>query len=754
MNTKYPLLWSALSLALGIMLYDSFPSFFEQKILILTSAGAAFLLLSFQWKGKKGALGILLFLFILACGMGRMFLSDQYWQQQSSWAAGSEGRWTGIVKEEPSVNRKGEIYARYYTELESITYGDGETKKLSGTAFIYDTHPERFYLTGDRISVTGKMTAVRIYQNPGKIDLEGRYRSRHLIGRIYPEEQVSVRGEGRSGQEEAGRLADEIRGRLQSYFAPYMDLVRLHVLMTLLFGGNYNEIPDYIMNSFSAAGIIHILSVSGSHVALLFGFLFLLGTWLHLPRKPVIAGAALLVLFYAFLSGLVPPVIRAAVMGILSAGGVFLEREKTSLNLLGAAVAGMLLWDPFYLYDVSFQLSVGASAGILIFYRPLLHKLAGIPLMPRWMKEGTALSTAAQVLTIPVMLYDFHTFPLYFIPANLFVTPFLEWVIIAGLLAAAAAPVFLPLAGGMLYISDYLLWAGIRLNLTLSSWPRASLETGSMTLVQILLYYASVGILYFQKNLFSIPRRAYGAVGIWCLLLTASIFLHVTKPDTMIYCPDLGPDQGAVLVTKEHKILYYKGGSIPSHTSDWEWKSILGYKGIFDADILLLNVENVKEPLPLTLSVPVREIWVTGGSAEKKTPYLLKDFQGTVRQLSAARMQMGSLSFFTNGSSWLLQEGERGVYLSGERGLTSISFPRHTLWVASGRKNGKGIPEEEIDRVAAEAVIYGGSRLSSSFENMDLFAFKNYPAVNVYREGMQTASFRKQWKLEGTSIWL
>lgn len=131
---------------------------------------------------------MVIFLCILTAGMGRMFLADRYYEQQSSWAAGSEGCWTGIVKEAPSVNRDGDAYARYYTELKSITYSDGVEKSLSGTAFVYDTRPEKLYGTGDSISVTGKMTAVRIYKNPGKIDLEGRYRSRRLMGRIYPQE--------------------------------------------------------------------------------------------------------------------------------------------------------------------------------------------------------------------------------------------------------------------------------------------------------------------------------------------------------------------------------------------------------------------------------------------------------------------------------------------------------------------------------------------------------------------------------------
>ena len=272
-------------------------------------------------------------------------------------------------------------------------------------------------------------------------------------------------------------------------------------------------------------------------------------------------------------------------------------------------------------------------------------------------------------------------------------------------------------------------------------------------MVQILLYYVTVGICYFKKAIFSVPKRMYGALLLWGSLLGLTFFFYITRSEWVVYCPDLGPDQGAVLVTGEHKILYYKGGSIPSHTSDWEWKSILGYEGIFDADILILNLEDVKEPLPLTLPVPVREIWVTGGRAQEKTPRLLQGFEGTIRALSKSRLRLGRLSFVTNGSSWLLSEGDRGVYLSGRRGMEKTSFPAHTLWIASGRKNGAGIREEEMDRVKAEAVVYGGSRLSSSFEDVDLFEFKNYQAANVYREGMQTASFRHKWELENTS-WL
>ena len=84
MNTKYPLLWSALSLALGVVLYDTFPSFFMRYPWVFPLAAGCFLLLSFLFRRGKGLLLMVLFLCILTAGMGRMFLADRYYEQQSS----------------------------------------------------------------------------------------------------------------------------------------------------------------------------------------------------------------------------------------------------------------------------------------------------------------------------------------------------------------------------------------------------------------------------------------------------------------------------------------------------------------------------------------------------------------------------------------------------------------------------------------------------------------------------------------------
>ena len=742
MSGRQGLLWAAIFLSAGVFLYDELSPFGLPYLWAFPLALAVLLLLmSYVRKGKGLALlgGAL---FLLALGMGRMEVADLVWSRQSSWAIGSDGTFQAIVMEEPLVQDGVDGYARYLVDLEEIRYGDGTEKKLSGTAYFYDTAEKEMYRPGDRISMEGKLHPIRLYGNPGKIDLAGRYRSRRLLGRIYEAERAAPSFVEDSGAYRMERMAADMKKGLAASFAPYMDPTRLHLLMTLLFGGSYNEIPESVMTSFQTTGIIHILSVSGSHVALLFGFLYFLGKWLRLPKKIVIVFAVVVVLFYAALSGLVPPVIRAAVMGILSVGGVFLEREKATLNLLGAAVLGMLLWDPFYLYDVSFQLSVGASAGILIFYRPLLSYLQKIHYLKNWIREGIALSTAAQVLTLPIVLYDFHAFPLFFIPANLFVTPFLEWVIIAGLLAAAVSLLFVPLAGGTLYVSDYLMWCGLRLNFYLSSLPKASIGTGGMSALASVLYYATVAGLYFRKKLWAKRRLAYGALAAWAALFLAVCISWWMTPPFRVYCPDLGADRGLVLVNGKQNILYYKASGVSSHTANWEWNSFLGYEGIFDADILIINAEDAKETVPLTMTIPIKEIWVTGN------PSLLSPLwekqNGERRVMKMAKLSVGNLIFETNGSTWRIEQGEKEIYLAGKK-LMASSPKVHTLLLSGG--SFQMLSEKEIASIAPDVVLYGGSRLVNAWEDMELFDFQNIPAVNLYTEGAQEVVFEGKWRL-------
>lgn len=110
------------------------------------------------------------------------------------------------------------------------------------------------------------------------------------------------------------------------------------------------------------------------------------------------------------------------------------------------------------------------------------------------------------------------------------------------------------------------------------------------------------------------------------------------RRETVLLAPDLGADTGTVLMSGDAKIVYYKSSGIPSAASGRELDSILGYHGIFDIDVLLLNLEEVKKPVPFEMDTRIKEIWAVGGKAETLAPFLIKDFKGTVRNLSPSRL--------------------------------------------------------------------------------------------------------------------
>ena len=101
---------------------------------------------------------------------------------------------------------------------------------------------------------------------------------------------------------------------------------------------------------------------------------------------------------------------------------------------------------------------------------------------------------------LPIILYNFHSFPLYFIPANLIVVPLLEWVIIGGLLAALLFFSFDASGRRNPAVCRYFLWAALRLNGFISSLPEASFEAGSLSLAEGILYYIGVAVSVSKGN--------------------------------------------------------------------------------------------------------------------------------------------------------------------------------------------------------------------------------------------------------------
>ncbi|MDT8394308.1 MAG: ComEC/Rec2 family competence protein [Bacteroidales bacterium] len=197
---------------------------------------------------------------------------------------------------------------------------------------------------------------------------------------------------------------------------------------------------DYLNNRlremYASAGAMHILCVSGLHVGVIYLVLnFLLGFLRHVPAGRIMLPAVLIfsIWMYALITGLAPPVMRASIMISFIILGNMLKRHKNVYNTLAASAFLMLLFNPFVLFSAGFQLSYTAVIGIVSFQKPI-YNLAYIKYkLPDKLWALTAVSIAAQLGTLPVIMYYFHQFPVYSLLTNLFVIPLSSLIIYAGL---------------------------------------------------------------------------------------------------------------------------------------------------------------------------------------------------------------------------------------------------------------------------------------------------------------------------------
>ena len=167
------------------------------------------------------------------------------------------------------------------------------------------------------------------------------------------------------------------------------------------------------------AGLAHLLAVSGLHVGILAGIVGVLFWWTGRERRGRIIRGALQLLAvwgFAFITGLAPSTLRAAQMFSVFIVNDMVARRVVPLNLLALVAIVMLLADPLLLYDVGWQLSFSAVAGILLAQPAIMSLRTNIG-------QAAAVSVAATLATLPVVVATFHRLPLYFVVANVIVVP-------------------------------------------------------------------------------------------------------------------------------------------------------------------------------------------------------------------------------------------------------------------------------------------------------------------------------------------
>jgi competence protein ComEC len=214
------------------------------------------------------------------------------------------------------------------------------------------------------------------------------------------------------------------------------------LLLGLLVGDD-SKLDPGLERDFRAAGLSHLLVVSGGNVAMVLAPVLAGAALLRLARWPRFVIGFGAVAFFTILTGAEPSVLRAGVMACLALVGVLAGRPRTTASILSAAVLGLLVLDPWLAWSVGFQLSVTATAGMVALASPLSDRFRRFLPMPVAVAAGATIS--AQLGVTPILLYHFHEVPLATLPANLAAFPLVAPSLLLGAVAAGAGVVWFPL---------------------------------------------------------------------------------------------------------------------------------------------------------------------------------------------------------------------------------------------------------------------------------------------------------------------
>ena len=214
--------------------------------------------------------------------------------------------------------------------------------------------------------------------------------------------------------------------------------------------GYKDELEPEVMAHYSASGAMHVLSVSGLHVGVIYLIVnSLLSLFFRRPSLLIPKTIVMVVMLwvYAFITGLSPSVVRASAMFSLVSVGKALERHAQIYNTISSTGFILLIYNPFYLYDVGFQLSYTAVLGI-VYFQPKLSPLLTVSNKAlKWLWDLTSVSLAAQIGTLPLSLFYFNQFPNYFLLTNYIAIPLSTFIIYAAVVYLGVF--FIPVVNGV-----------------------------------------------------------------------------------------------------------------------------------------------------------------------------------------------------------------------------------------------------------------------------------------------------------------
>lgn len=470
-----------------------------------------------------------------------------------------------------------------------------------------------------KIMVVGQFLPLHTLRNPGTFDMENWNRVQGFAGRIRKAEIKAVAEEEsylRQFLFGCSLINLSLRERMTSVIPGDVGAVLAGMIL-----GGCNGISEETREVFTANGLNHLLSVSGTHILLLSSFILACLKFLGTKKKGIVILGILI--FYAFVCGLRPPILRALIMSLPV---IFVVPNVERGIFLVLTAVFLLLFQPLWLLDVGFQLSFLAAGGI-IWLAPKIKPYCRL-WFPKFIVEILTITIAAQLATLPLLAAYFHQISFLSLAASVILLPVLEILVPFAVFGLAMDYVFaitMPLELCGTVMEQVLHWAEML----------AVVPFGRFILPILPLWCGVVYYIFLMFWLYFAPVQYCGlqwrkaVMGVCSVLLVGQVAWSLWHPHPdIIHFVDVGQGDAAIFVSKNNKVIFVDtGGSYSYDVGSRVLVPALYAMGLNKVDLLVLShgdLDHAGGAAGLVRNVPVEKIVLPSSAVTESVSNLLK----------------------------------------------------------------------------------------------------------------------------------
>ncbi len=509
---------------------------------------------------------------------------------------------------------------------------------------------------GDRVRFSARIRTPRNFNNPGRFDYCTYLTLKEILVTAYLNDGKEIVKTGETTLNPLLKQVEKYRSQIRAFLTTQLPSPKAGIAKALILGEK-GEISKELRESFSAAGVAHILAISGLHIGIIaLVCFFLIKNILKSSTRLILAidiskVSALItlipVIIYCFIAGHGIATTRATIMVITYLIAIIIGRQEDLWNTVALAAFLILIFSPSSLFDISFQLSFTSVIAILYLTprlsAPLFQPQDPLEPPPGWWKKIVQrislffiVTISAMIGTAPLVTYYFHRISPWGILTNVIIIPLIGFLVVPlGLLASFSLFLFQPLAIFIVHIMQPLITLSISIVELFNHLPYADYRTTTPTLLEMALFYFGI---VFLINIKKSKKARYGLALVLIVFFSNQGFWYYQNklsPLLRITSIDVGQGESTLVQFPKGATMLIDGGGFYDNSFDIGEKVVaplIWKKKIKHIDYLVLShpqSDHLNGLVSIVKNFKTKEVWTNG---ERANTEIFREFEKTIAE--------------------------------------------------------------------------------------------------------------------------